>query len=100
MSAEFITTGAGDAVTASVWSGNAVDSNNRFSLYYWDQDAIAVNGAPTGSFLNQDMTGINIASGFISSGLVTGTTPGLHLIVLVGVVNTTTQILNLDIAVA
>lgn len=87
-----------DDITISIWSGLVLDSGGRFNLYYWDSDARVVGGSATSISLNLDPTGLTILDGFVLSGLKAGNAvDNPNLVVITGVDNADTQVLNLDI---
>ena len=87
-----------DDITLSLWTGVAADSGARFNLYYWESTARVVGQVPTSISLGIDPTGFTMPSGFILSGLKAGNQiVNPNLVVITGVNNADTQVLNLDI---
>ncbi len=100
MSAEFDAALADD-VTISLWTGVSEDSGHRFNVYYWDSDDRDGGLPATEISTNVDPTGLAIGNGFILSGITAGdAAQNPNLVVITGVNNDDTQVLNLDIAVA
>lgn len=99
-SADFSADSAVD-VTLSLWSGGAVDSGDRFNIYYWDGTARDAGAVPVAVAKDVNPTGATIGSGFILSGLTSGpAVDNPNLVVITGLNNASTQVLNLDIATA
>ena len=99
-SADFSADSAVD-VTLSLWSGGAVDSGARFNIYYWDGTARAAGAVPTVIVTDVNPTGATIGAGFTLPGLTSGpAVDNPNLIVITGIDNAASQVLNLDIATA
>ena len=87
-----------DDITIALWSGLAIDSGARFNLYYWDSDARAAGGSATSISRDINPTGLTILDGFELTGLKAGNAvDNPNLIVITGVDNADTQVLNLDV---
>lgn len=91
----------GNVITLSLWSGSATDTNARFNLYFWSGDDRVAGNPPTSVSLDVNPTGAGIGDGFVLSGLVGGLVGNdPNLVVITGVDQADTQVLNLDIAAA
>lgn len=91
----------GNAITLSLWSGSATDTGARFNIYFWSGDDRAASNPATEVSLSVNPTGVAIGNGFVLSGLVAGAgVNDPNLVVITGVDQTSSQVLNLDIAAA
>lgn len=94
-------TSAGNDITLSLWTGSATDTGARFVVYFWTGDDRVAGNPPTAVSRNVNPTGAGIGDGFVLSGLVGGTGGNdPNLVVITGVDQADTQVLNLDIAAA